>query len=519
MAEGSGSSSEAKQPGWLRLAVPSMADLIFVALLTTLVFSFLAVRLLGDADIGWQIRTGQLIWTTHTIPHVDPFSSTMAGKSWYAWEWLYDLIVGRLDTWMGLNGVVWFSAILIATTFGGMFCWLLRRGVSLCLAFALLLLALSASMIHFLARPHLVSWVLGVVWFVVLDRAERRDLSRSHSRKSWLWILPLLMLVWVNAHGGFLLGFVLLGIFWLAALWDYFRAKASRTEDLLGKIAAERRVRELTWAGLASAAASFVNPYGWKLHQHIYSYLSDRFLMNHIQEFQSPDFHGIAQRCFLGLLLVAVVVLAYRGRNIGVSKLLVVLFAVYAGLYASRNIPVSSLLLVMVLGPLVSRSSAGFFHRMSDLQTELHGHLWPIAAVVVTAVIAVQGGRVGSAKWMDARFDPKRMPVQAVDYLAQHEMRQPVLSPDSWGGYLIYRLYPERRVVVDDRHDLYGAAFFKSYLNMIRIEPGWQDFLRGHDVTCVLFPRDSALASMLRQTPGWKSIYEDEISVLFVRNP
>lgn len=519
MAEGSGSSSEAKQPGWLKLLLPSIPDVIFVALLTTLVFSFLAMRLLGDADIGWQIRTGQLIWATRTIPHVDPYSSTITGKSWYAWEWLYDVTVGRLDTWMGLNGVVWFSAILIAAAFGGLFHWLIRRRVSLCFAFALVLLAVASSMIHFLARPHLVTWLFVWIWFVVLDASERRGPCHPSTGTNWLWTLPLLMLVWVNAHGGFLLAFVLLGIFWLGALWDFFRARGQRTEDLLRRIEAVRRAKELTWLGLANVVASFVNPYGWKLYAHIYSYLSDRFLMNHIQEFQSPDFHRIAQRCFLVLLLFTVGVLAVRGRQLPVSRLLVVLFAVYAGLYASRNIPVSSILLAMAIGPLVPKSSGGYLHRMGDLQADLHGHLWPAAAVLFTAIVALHGGRVGSIAWMDARFDPKRMPAQAVDYLVQHEIRQPVLSPDSWGGYLIYRMYPERSVVVDDRHDLYGQAFFKSYLKLIRIEPGWQEFLNEHDVRCILFPRDSALASVLRQTPGWKSIYEDDLSVIFVRNP
>jgi hypothetical protein len=70
----------------------------------------LSVRLLGDAGIGWHIRTGQLILSTHTIPRVDPFSSTMAGHPWFAWEWLYDVLVGWLDTVAGLNGVVFFTA-------------------------------------------------------------------------------------------------------------------------------------------------------------------------------------------------------------------------------------------------------------------------------------------------------------------------------------------------------------------------------------------------------------------------
>jgi hypothetical protein len=94
-----------------------------------------------------------------------------------------------------------------------------------------------------------------------------------------------------------------------------------------------------------------------------------------------------------------------------------------------------------------------------------------------------------------------------------------VLSPDYWGGYLIYRLYPKSRVVVDDRHDLYGAEFFKAYLKMMHVERGWDEFLRMHPVSCVLLPKDGALANILPVTQGWKQIYADEVAIAFVRDP
>ena len=103
MADGSRSSSEEK-PGEVtpassvRWIMPSVADLIFIALLCALTFTNLSTRLLGDAGIGWHIRTGQQILTTHAIPRVDPFSSTMGDKPWIAWEWLYDVIVGSLES-------------------------------------------------------------------------------------------------------------------------------------------------------------------------------------------------------------------------------------------------------------------------------------------------------------------------------------------------------------------------------------------------------------------------------------
>ncbi len=119
---------------------------------------------------------------------------------------------------------------------------------------------------------------------------------------------------------------------------------------------------------------------------------------------------------------------------------------------------------------------------------------------------------------MDAHFDPQRMPVDAVTYLEKHEVPGPMLSPDYWGGYLIYRLYPKAQVVVDDRHDLYGEKFLKSYLKMVHGEPGWQEFLSGHEVSCLLLPQNAALANILLETPEWKPIYTDKLAIAFVRS-
>ena len=523
MADGSrtssaGIASGSPAPAWARWVLPSAADLIFIAVLTVLTFTALSVRLLGDAGIGWHIRTGQQILAMHAIPRVDPFSASMAGKPWFAWEWLYDVAVGWLDRIGGLNGVVWFTAFVIAGVFAWLFRLLVIRGTNFFFALFLTLLALSASTIHFLARPHVWSWLFTLAWFWILDSTERKALIGIHDRSNRrLWLLPVLMTIWANVHGGFLLGFVMLGILWLSALWVFLTAKESRIESVALRLAARKRLKRLTWVGLLSILASLVNPYGWKLYQHIYSYLTDSFLMDHIDEFQSPNFHGIAQKCFLALLLIAVAVLSWRGRQLRLSSVVVALFAVYAGLTASRNLPISAILLAMIVGPLVPAIGVGdrFAEGKSAIESGLKKRLWPAIAVVATFVIAIHGGRIAGDQIMNAHFGSKRMPVEAVNYLQAHDVVGPVLAPDYWGGYLIYRLYPHVRVVVDDRHDFYGPEFLKSYVRMIHVEQGWQDFLREHQPRCILLPRNSALANILLQTKGWRVVYTDELSIAF----
>ena len=528
-------------PAWVQWLIPSAGDLILVALLGLLAFTTLSVRLLGDAGIGWHIRTGQLMLATHAIPRVDPFSSMAAGSPWFAWEWLYDVVVGWLDGAAGLNGVVLFTALIIALSFSWVFRLLLQRGTNVLVALVLVLLAASASMIHFLARPHVVSWLFTVAWFWILEWGEKSCVG-LHSNSSEnsavekhrdlpLWLLPLLMLVWVNVHGGFLVGFVLLAIYWISAVWQWFRMKGEGLDDVLQKGRIGRRVRALTWSGILSALATLVNPYGFRLHVHIYRYLSNRFLMDHIDEFQSPNFHYVAQKCFAGLLLLTLVALVAKRREMRPSQSLVVLFAVYSGLYASRNIPVSSLLLILVIGPRLSDAmelvaekrrglaSVPLLRRMGVVEVSLRGHLWPVAAVALSCWVAAHGGRLGARPLMEAHFDAKRFPVAAVNYLEKQDVHGPLVSPDSWGGYLIYRLYPRVRVVVDDRHDFYGEEFLKSYLKMVRVEPGWDDFLQQHPAHCVLVPKDSALANILAETTGWKPIYGDDVTIAFARTP
>lgn len=499
-----------------------------MSLLGVLVLTPLSVRLLGDAGIGWHIRTGQLIAAAHAVPRMDPFSSTMAGQPWFAWEWLYDLLVGELEAHLGLNGVVWFTAIVIATVFAWLFRFLIARGVNVLVAVLLMLLAISASMIHFLARPHVVSWLFALAWFVILDSSER-DYLGTDRPVGRLWLLPPLMLIWVNVHGGFLLGFVLVGVFFLGALWTWFMTREDRIEESLLRIAAGKRARQLIWIGLASTVTSLVNPYEWKLYAHIYAYLSNRFLMDHIDEFRSPDFHSLAPRCFLLLVILILVVVVVRGRELRVSGMLIVLFAVYSGIYSARNIPVSAILLVAVVGPLMRSGGhstppwirpgafSGFLQRMTAIEAGKRWPIWSSVAVLITLLIAINGGRVGSNMLMDAHFDPNRMPVAAVNYLTSYNLPGPILTTDSWGGYVIYIRYPKAQVVLDDRHDLYGEDFFKSYLKLIHVEPGWEDFLREHPSQYVLVPRNSALADRLRTRWEWAAVYTDNVTIAFIR--
>jgi hypothetical protein len=510
---------------WFRFLIPSVADLIFIVLLIALTCGALAPRLVKDVGTGWHIRNGQQILHTHSITRTDTFSYTMRGQPWYAWEWLYDMLIAGIYQWLGLNGVVFFTAVVIAITFALVLRLALRRGGSLPVAVILLLLAVGASTIHFFARPHVLSWLLTVIWFQLLDTSETADHPEQDRHLFWL---PLIMLLWTNLHGGFLLGIAMCGLYLIAGLIRFFSDRKDR--QMIG-----RWLKRLAVASLLSLLATFINPYGYKLHVHIYQYLSNRFLMNHIDEFLSPNFHGVAQQCFAALLLITVAAVATKRQKLRLSHLLVIIFAAYSGLYASRNLPVSSILLTLIVAPilsasifdtdvlqkitprlrgLISRGSA-FANRMTDMELRFRGHLWPVLAVLLGFLVCIQHGRLGARQVMDAQFDAKRFPVQAVEVIAQRGIEEPIFAPDYWGGYLIYRFFPDARVFVDDRHDLYGERFLKDYLKVMQVQPDWEKFLNERRVQWILAPAESSLANILKEMPGWKVTYEDGTAVLF----
>src|SRR5579862_2385057 len=219
--------SRATTAAWFRFLVPSVTDLIFIVLLAAMCSGVLSSRLLGDAGIGWHIRNGEQMLRTHTVTRTDPFSITMGGQAWYAWEWLYDLKIAIIHHWLGLNGVVFFTAIIVALTFALALRLTLIRGAGLPISVLLLALSLGVSMIHLFARPHVLSWLFTMIWFQVLDGWERADHSQSQLH---LWYLPVLMGFWVNLHGGFVLGFTLLGLYLLSCALRYFRGRDE--EDL-----------------------------------------------------------------------------------------------------------------------------------------------------------------------------------------------------------------------------------------------------------------------------------------------
>src|SRR5262245_41249469 len=194
------SRSEVRVSPLASMVLPSLSTVVFaVTLLHVLFLSAGVTSLFRDSDVGWHVRNGEAILTTRAVPSVDSFSYTREGEPWFSWEWLSDVILAAAHQLAGLPGVAFLAALTIAVSAWGATRLSLFLGGNLFFTAASTVLLLGVTSIHWLARPHIFSWGLALL-FVTVAEVERRKRSRM------LYALPLLACVWANLHGSFLMG-------------------------------------------------------------------------------------------------------------------------------------------------------------------------------------------------------------------------------------------------------------------------------------------------------------------------
>src|SRR5213593_1021812 len=190
---------------WL---LPNLVGIVFaVTLLQVLFLSAGVPRLFHDSDTGWHVRNGEAILSTAAVPRADRFSYTRDGSPWFAWEWLSDAVFGAVHRFAGLPGVALIAALAIAVTLAGAAYLAGSMGGNLFFTAVAMVLLLGTTSMHWLARAHVFSWILALVFLGVAERERRGTAGRS------LYLLPLVAVFWANLHGSFLLGPAILFIY------------------------------------------------------------------------------------------------------------------------------------------------------------------------------------------------------------------------------------------------------------------------------------------------------------------
>jgi hypothetical protein len=486
--------------------IPTVADILFLSIALTLLL-LKGQDLLSDCDTGFHIRTGDYIINTFSVPKFDLFSHISPTLPWTAHEWLAELIMGMLHNCFGMAGNVAFFSLLIALVYYLLMRHLRSVNGNLLTATIIIILVTATSQVHWLARPHIFSLLIMVIWYRILDDYQYRE----NDRLVWL---PVMMLLWVNLHGGFLAGFILSGIYCAGNFLESLRTSISTRTILRGKS------YKLLKISLLSLLASLVNPIGYNILLFPFNLVGNRYIMDHVAEFQSPNFHDPI--VFKYLLLLSIGLLAFSRKRLNLIELMLLLIFSYMALFSARYIPLFALIISPIImsraDDLINSATtriATYLREKSESfsATEIvaRGFFWPIAGCMLAAALIATNN-------VSYSFDEEKKPVAAVEFIKKERIEGNMFNNDEFGDYIIYAAWPQYRVFFDGRSDMYGAEQMKEYDKIIRTKSGWEDIINKYDIDWIFFDAQSALSRYLLATSGWRLIYADKVAHIFVKD-
>jgi hypothetical protein len=469
----------------------------FPAMLAVLLASMVFLTLKksnADPDLGWHLRNAQFIVQRHAFPRREIYSFTTRGKAWMDPEWLAEVPFYLGWRWFGGRGIFLITYFCISAILLGIF-WLasLESG-NVKGAFLASFLALTFATVSFGPRTLLFGWI-----FLV---AELAVLHRFAARPNIIWALPPLFLVWVNAHGSWLIGLVVFALFILSGC----------VSGQWGAIYATRwdiqQARKLAAAFALSTLALFVNPYGWRLPAYPFD-LAFRQKLNiaNIVEWRSLDFHTGRGKIALIALTCAIFVQLARGRPWKLREVVFLLLGLYAGFTYSRFLFLAAILIV----PLIAKDIRDF---MPEYRPE-RDRPWLNAAIMLVCVAGICWKFPTNRTFRAA--EAEQYPVQAQTYLENFHPHGNVLNDYLWGGYMIWNVR-NIPVFVDSRVDIFEHhGIFKEYLDLTQLRNSFA-ILDRYSIRYVLFRKCAPLSYLLEHNPDWKIDYQDGTTILFERS-
>ncbi len=486
-----------KTARWL---LPSVSHWLWLLLLVMLLLpTWRTAMVASDGDTCMHWRVGEWMLQNRQIIRTDVFSHTKFGAPVISKEWLSEIIFAAAGRAAGLYGLAVAAALVIATTFALVHRQLVRGGGDLIAATGITVLGVWAASTHWLARPHVFSFLMMFLWNDALRRrvlgatfptgTNPKDRGREAAPTMAVLVLVVLTVLWVNLHGAFLAGFFVLGAYGLGAVIERDWGRA----------------RRLAGIGVLCAVASLANPSGYKLHLHNLSFLQSRFLTGWLAEYSSTNFHSPGSFGFLAWLALIFLTLTLRRPRVSAGDGVLLVMWTYFALYAGRNIP----LLVILTAPILAPAWTGLWRdRLRQINEACRG--WPVVAVAAGAfvVFAPQATEMPAERW----------PVKAVEFVRQSGLTGHMFNQYIWGGYLMWYL-PEHRTFVDGRTDFYGEELIREFADTTALRPGWEKPLDKYDVGWTLMPTDHRLNLALAARGTWSCVYSDEVAMIWRRTP
>jgi hypothetical protein len=473
----------------------------------------MAVRAPADTDTWWHLQAGRVTVESGRSLQTDLFSHTREGSPWVNASWLTQPMLYWLFHSFSYAGLGLWVGVVVTATFA--FVYLQMEGDPFTRAF-IIILAAATSAVVWIARPHLVSFLLTAVLGYVLYLLKWRGRNR-------LWLVPPLFVLWVNLHPGYVLGFMVLMAFVAGEVLNHLLRPVLPSED---PVVGWREIGIVVGVAVLSALLLLVNPNTTRMWWYYLDTVGIRSLRDFIQEWQSPDFHPLYAQPFIWLLLGTLAAMGLSGRRADGTDLAMVGGFAYAALLAGRNLGPFALVAAPVLSrhasamlrrcqPALRRGWLGRPQRRLPLRPRaILGavNLWLVVVVVALAVVKVL---TPLSTGYNEEVQRDSLPVDAAEWIETHRPGGKMFNHYNWGGYLAWRLWPEYLVFVDGRTDLFGDEVLADYAAIQGAGPSAISLLHEYDVSFVLTAKGSALSTLLQCQDEWTRTYEDDLAVIW----
>jgi hypothetical protein len=470
-----------------------------LTLLTFMAIFAMAVRAVVDTDLYWHLAAGRFIVQTRTVPTTDPFSSTMLGRPWVDIYWLAQVAWYAIYQAAGLAGLSLLVAALV--TLALFFVWKQLDGPIFLRALIVLLAAVVSGPV-WTARPHLITYLLTAVVAYLLFLYKWKQIDR-------LWIIPLLFIIWVNTHGGYIAGFMLLGTFIVGEGLSNLFHVAGR------EIVAWRRLRKVLLISVISGVVLLINPHTINAILLPLKTVGIQTLQASIDEWASPNFHQLFQQPFSWMLLLTLVIIGWSGRRLDVTDAITLVVFAYISFLARRNIG----LFALVCAPILSRHAAALWEksRWGQRQLSRGQPVMNLLILIVVGAAAILKIAIPLAPAVQQPALQAALPIKAADWITQHQPNGTMFNGYNLGGYLLWRLWPDYPIYVDGRTDLYDDVFLREYGSIVSTAPGFEEVFERRDVRLIVIEKGAPLAVWLAQSDRWQLAYEDDHTVIYTK--
>jgi len=476
---------------------------IFISLISTFK--------LCEYDIWWHLKTGEYILKTGIIQQLDPFSFTASNRPWSTQSWLSGVIFYEVYSLFGLSGLILLQAAIATLTF-----FIIYKTIRLgsrtegwATYLVVLVLIITAFTVRFrlFIRPHIFEFLFLATFFYVLNLYKYR-------RKNYLFLLPVIQILWVNIHGSNILGIIVPLLFLSGEGLKYVLNWRN------GKFFSPKQIIHLSVITVVIIIVSLVNPITYKIFSFPFLLTGQKTYMQVIGEWQTlklTHLWGYNLRYTWGfslLLLLGMISFISQFKKIDLTEILIFIFFFWLTIKGIRLIAEFAI----AVSSIITGGLIRFFDklRIENLKKGYQQLTYLVLFLIIVSSTVI--GIKAQTYSFGLGIKQKKFPDKAVDFLDKNSISGNMFNSIGFGGYLIWRCFPRRKVFIDGRNDVFEEEFYKEYLNAHISQEVWEKITNKYQISyAILEYAKKEEIKHLVNNPEWSLVYWDDLAMIYLK--